>query len=117
MKKLLLILFTLLLLVGCEDSPIKIVQLEETSQSTPNIGEQYVVTLEIKQSHFTLDPFEVLKDNMNAIELPILVSKEYYEAVEVGTVLDNSFRVGSFIMNGSIGNWNITVIKKEILKE
>lgn len=76
--------------------------------------EKYIVVLNIKQSHFTLDISTHLKDEMNDLDLPIMVDKEYYDSVEIGTVVDDSFRAGSFWMEGSIGNWEITVKDKYI---
>jgi len=76
--------------------------------------DRYIVTIEIKQTHFTLDLFEHAKDAINAIQMSIPVDKSFYDSVNVGTVLDNSFRGGSFIVNGSLGSWNIKVVKKEV---
>ena len=75
---------------------------------------KYVITFNIKQTHFTLDIGEHLKDAMNDISIEIPVDKEYYDSVEVGDTIDDSFRVGSFIWKGSFGNWNVTVESKEI---
>ena len=75
---------------------------------------KYVITFNIKQSHFTLDLGEHLKDTMNDISIEIPVDKEYYDSVEVGDVIDNSFRMGSFIWKGSFGNWKVTVESKGI---
>ena len=75
---------------------------------------KYVITFNIKQTHFTLDIGEHLKDAMNDISIEIPVDKEYYDSVEVGDVIDDSFRVGSFIWKGSFGNWKITVESKDI---
>ena len=58
---------------------------------------KYVITFNIKQTHFTLDIGEHLKDAMNDISIEIPVDKEYYDSVEVGDTIDDSFRVGSFI--------------------
>jgi hypothetical protein len=76
---------------------------------------KYVITLNIKQTHFTLDIGEHLKDSMNDISIQIPVDKEYYDSVEIGDTIDDSFRMGSFIFKGSFGNWKITVEDKEIL--
>ena len=65
---------------------------------------KYVITFNIKQSHFSLDLGEHLKDAMNDISIEIPVDKEYYDSVEVGDVIDDSFRMGSFIWKGSFGN-------------
>ncbi len=75
---------------------------------------KYVLTLEIKQSHFTLDISEHLKDSMNAIEIQIPVDKEYYDSVEVGQNIADEFRMGSLVFKGTFGNFKVSVIKKEI---
>lgn len=79
-----------------------------------NGTEKYVLALEIKQSHFSLDISEHLKDNMNAIEIQIPVDKEYYDAVEVGQDIADEFRMGSFVFKGTLGNFKVTVRDKEI---
>lgn len=75
---------------------------------------KYVLTLEIKQSHFTLDISEHLKDSMNAIEIQIPVDKDYYDSVEVGQNIADEFRMGSLVFKGTFGNFKVSVIKKEI---
>ena len=75
---------------------------------------KYVITFNIKQAHFSLDLGEHLKDAMNDISIEIPVDKEYYDSVEVGDVIDDSFRMGSFIWKGSFGNWKVTVESKDI---
>ena len=75
---------------------------------------KYVIAFNIKQTHFTLDIGEHLKDAMNDISIEIPVDKEYYDSVEVGDTINDSFRVGSFIWKGSFGNWKVTVESKNI---
>ena len=75
---------------------------------------KYVITFNIKQTHITLDIGEHLKDAMNDISIEIPVDKEYYDSIEVGDTIDDSFRVGSFIWKGSFGNWKVTVESKDI---
>ena len=75
---------------------------------------KYVITFNIRQSHFTLDLSEHLKDKMNDVSIQIPVDKEYYDSVNVGDVIDDSFRMGSFIWKGSFGSWKITIEDKEI---
>ena len=75
---------------------------------------KYVIVFNIKQTHFTLDIGEHLKDAMNDISIEIPVDKEYYDSVEVGDTIDDSFRVGSFIWKGSFGNWKVTIESKDI---
>lgn len=76
--------------------------------------EKYVVTFEIKQSHMFWDYENVMKDEMNATTIEVAVDKEYYDAVNVGTTINDDFRMGSMIMSGSYGSWDISVINKEI---
>lgn len=75
---------------------------------------KYIVTINIKQSHPFWDIENNIKDEMNDIDIEIPVDKEYYDSVEVGTVINDEFRMGSLIMSSSIGNWDITVSGKEI---
>ena len=88
---------------------------EETLNTKIDNGlAKYVITFNIKQSHFSLDLGEHLKDAMNDISIEIPVDKEYYDSVEVGDTIDDSFRVGSFIWKGTFGNWKVTVESKDI---
>lgn len=75
---------------------------------------KYIVTLNIKQSHFTLDLSEHLKDSMNDISIQLPVDKEFYDSVNVGDTINDSFRMGSLIFKGSFGSWKVTVEKKEV---
>ena len=75
---------------------------------------KYVITFNIKQTHFTLDLGEHLKDAMNDISIEIPVATEYYDSVEIGDTIDDSFRMGSFIWKGSFGNWKVTVESKDV---
>lgn len=76
----------------------------------------YILTLELSQSHFTLDIGEHIKDAMNAIEFDIPVDKSFYDEVNVGDEIVDDFRAGSFIMNGSLGDWEMEVTHKKITK-
>ena len=135
-KKIILLFLTLLLLTGCGEEQAKtklqeeIVQLENTKNELEisiselqeketaekiRVGEErYFVILKIEQTHFTLDLKEHFKDSMNTLEIPFPVDKEFYDSVDKGTVIDDSFRSGSFWMKGSVGNWEISVIDKYI---
>ena len=75
---------------------------------------KYVVTFKIKQKHYNLSLEDALKDEMNAITIQIPVDKEYYDSVKVGDTIADDFRVGSLVLTGSYGSWNITVEDKEI---
>ena len=88
----------------------KLIQDLREENDIPN----YIVTFEIGQQHVTLDLGDLLKDELNKTELEVLVSKEYYDSVDVGTVVNDDFRVGSLALKGSFGTWNIEVINKRI---
>ena len=88
----------------------KLIQDLREENDIPN----YIVTFEIGQQHVTLDLGDLLKDEINKTELEVLVSKEYYDSVDIGTIVNNDFRVGSLALKGSFGTWNIEVIDKRI---
>ena len=114
-KKIILLFSTSLLLTGCGEEQAKTkLQEKETSEKIRVGEERYFVILKIEQTHFTLDLEEHLKDSMNTLEIPFPVDKEFYDSVDKGTIIDDSFRSGSFLMKGSIGNWKISVIDKYI---
>ncbi len=75
---------------------------------------KYVLGIRLEQSHFTLDLTEHAKDAMNAIDFEIPVDKDYYNSVSVGEEIVDDFRVGSFIFNGSLGDWEMTVEHKHV---
>lgn len=75
---------------------------------------KYIITFRISQNHFTLDLGDIMKDAMNEISIQIPVDKEYYDSVEIGDIIDDSFRLGSFVFKGSFGSWNIAVENKEV---
>lgn len=85
---------------------------EITDIKIENGTEKYIVTFNIKQSHFTLDFTQHIKDEMNDISIQIPVDKEYYDSVEIGDTIADDFRMGSLIMSGSFGNWDVTVEDK-----
>jgi hypothetical protein len=74
----------------------------------------YILTLRLKQSRFSLDIGEHMKDAMNAIEFEIPVDKDFYNSVSVGTKITDKFRSGSFILNGTFSNWDMTIKHKNI---
>lgn len=134
LKTLTLTLLSAIMLVGCvttrspEEKQLEVIRSEvaeltierdKLKQEIASLNNydghtRYIVVIEIKQSH-VIDPIAMIKDGMNAIELPIYVDKGFYDGVEVGEVLDDSFRVGSLWMNGSIGSWDIKVIDKKVV--
>jgi outer membrane murein-binding lipoprotein Lpp len=134
MKKLSLILLSsVLLLTACTGENQQNDKLNQLTNETSQLESQkskleneitdikvengmgkYIITINISQSHFTLDLSQHVKDAINDIEIQLPVDKEFYDSVEVGTILDDSFRVGSLLMNGSFGNWEVKITGKEI---
>lgn len=84
------------------------------AMKTANNYERYVLTLNISQSHFTLDITQHMKDAMNDIEMQIPVDKAFFDSVKEGQMLKDDFRMGSLLFRGSFGNWEVKVVKKEI---
>lgn len=82
--------------------------------SVPVHSEEYLVTFKLHQVHFTLDIWEHVKDAANAVEVTIPVSKTFYNQVTVDQNIVDDFRVGSFLVNGSFGDWRMTVVRKEM---
>ncbi len=76
---------------------------------------KYVVKIRCKQSRISLDLEKLMKDEMNKFEFELPVDKDFYKSVSVGDDIADNFRVGSFIMNGTFSNWNLTVIDKRII--
>lgn len=75
---------------------------------------KYILTLELKQSHFTLDLGQHMKDSMNKITFDISVDEEFYNNQQVNSELLRQFRNGSLLLSGSFGDWVITVVSKRI---
>lgn len=82
--------------------------------SVPASEPYYLVTLKIKQSTFTLDIGEHIKNKMNAVEMTIAVDKRFYDSVHVGQEISNSFKKGSLLFNGDFSKLKVTVVKKQV---
>jgi len=76
---------------------------------------KYVFTLELKQTHFSLDIGKHIKDAINKCTFDIYVDEELYNSQKVGGELLKKFRSGSLFLEGSIGDWVITVIDKKVI--
>ena len=75
---------------------------------------RYILKLHLKQTHFTLDIGKHIKDAANAIDFEMPVDKQFYDEIQVGTAIVDKFRSGSAWIEGSFGNWEMTVSGKEI---
>lgn len=74
---------------------------------------QYTVTFRVAQSSLSLSLTEHLKNDMNATEFTVPVSKDYYDAVNVGDHIRDDFRMGSFVLRGKVGSMTVRVKSKE----
>ena len=74
----------------------------------------YILTLEIKQTTYTLDIGEHIKNSINAISMQIPVSKKFYNSVKIGTRISNDFKYGSLVFNGDFSELKVTVKDKQI---
>jgi len=100
---------TKMMLIKDLDIKIKEMKIYETGR-VPN----YILTLKLKQSHFSLSLETHAKDALNAITFQLPVSKQFYESVKIGTNIVDKFRFGSFILCGTFGDWRMTVEGKQI---
>ena len=75
---------------------------------------KYILTLHLKQTHFSLSITKHIKDAANAIDFELPVDKDFYNSVEIGTNIVDEFRTGSLILSGSFGDWEMTVKGKNI---
>lgn len=76
---------------------------------------KYIITFKLSQSHLTLDLDVHIKDRLNAITFDMPVDEEYYNKVHEGDEVVEDFRMGSLIMHGSFGHWNMEVEDKKIV--
>lgn len=121
--KYLCFMFIICVLVSCSNSETEALkkenalllqQIADLQQGKLPIKIKYILKLRLKQSHFSLSIKKHIKDIANAIEFEIPVDKEYFDSVEEGTEIVDKFRFGSFILYGSFGDWEMTVIEKNV---
>lgn len=84
--------------------------------STPAFAERYILKFELKQVRLSLNPLSHVRDKINTIEFELPVDKEFYDSIDVGDLIIDRFRAGSFILRGSFSNWRMSVINKRIAK-
>ena len=75
---------------------------------------KYLVKIKCKQSRLSLDFNKHFKDSLNSFDFELPVSKEFYQHISVGDNIADNFRAGSFLVNGTFSNWNMTIINKRI---
>ncbi len=71
------------------------------------------VELQLKESHFSLNPLTHIKDSFNAVTFDWEIPKPVNDGLKTGhDFIQHGFKLGSFMKHGSIGNWHLRVIKK-----
>ena len=73
-----------------------------------------LLTLEVRQLHWTLDPLEHAKDHINALQFDLPAEPAFCKDVKVGTLLDEKFRWGSWLFRQNYGQWSVRVVGKRI---
>ena len=79
-------------------------------------NKQYVVIIKIKEFHYSLSPTKYIKDEMNAITIPIQVSKAFFDAAKEGDRLNSKLRIGSLMFTGNFGKWDVTIKEKKVVE-
>lgn len=87
---------------------------QEKTALMSNKEPKYIVKFEIKQGTFTLDIGEHIKNQINAIEVEIPVSKDFYYSLSLNQDLTDNFKYGSLIFNGDFSKLHMRVINKRI---
>lgn len=86
-------------------------------QTNPKTNTVHYLSLEFKQSSFTLSIGQHIRDAANAFSITIPTTKEFYNSVSVGDVLGSKFKGASFILSGNIGKRKVIVKDKFTRKE
>lgn len=87
---------------------------DEEPQMPANVDDRScTVELELKQSRFSLNPMQHLKDAANAVRFEWDIPGDVYDATSVGDdYVSDGFRAGSLIFRQSVGKWNLEVQNK-----
>ena len=86
-------------------------------QTNPKTNTVHYLSLEFKQSSFTLSIGQHIRDAANAFSITIPTTKEFYNSVSVGDELGSKFKGASFILSGNIGKRKVIVKDKFTRKE
>lgn len=89
-------------------------QLKKIQNGSNAEAPKYILKLHLKQSHLSLSIKKHIKDAINSVDFEIPVDKEFFDSVKKGTSIVDDFRFGSLVLNGSFGDWELTVKEKII---
>lgn len=79
-----------------------------TEQFQQNAQEICTITVRLKQSRWSLDPFAHAKDAMNATEFTLPTACDTAGTLKSGDNLMESFRAGSLFLRGSLSDFKLT---------
>ena len=86
-------------------------------QTNPKTNTVHYLSLEFRQSSFTLSIGQHIRDAANSFSITIPTTKEFYNSVRVGDELGSKFKGASFIMTGNVGKRKVIVKDKFTRKE
>lgn len=75
-----------------------------------------MLTLEVYESTFTLNPLTHIKNHMNKAIFQIPTTKEFFDKSKEGEKLLDDFKYGSMLIKGSFSNFIVKVVKKEVVQ-
>lgn len=86
----------------------------DTAAETEKVGKVKVhyLTIEFKQSSFTLSISQHIKDAANAFSITLPTTEKFYNSVKVGDELGSKFKGASFLLSGNIGSRKVVVKDK-----
>ncbi len=69
----------------------------------------YYVDVNLRQTHFSLDPNTHMTDELNEITFTLPTAKPRYTQLKTGDNLVDAFRSASLLLNGTIGDTQLSV--------
>jgi hypothetical protein len=104
--------FMAVAMTGCDNTSQQQAHYSPASTNQPaekQGAEAYYVDVRLRQSHFTLDIGEHIKDAANAVDFALPTAKSRYAQLHAGDNLVDQFRAASFWISGSLGDTKLTV--------
>ncbi|MEZ0225141.1 MAG: hypothetical protein ACAH83_11350 [Alphaproteobacteria bacterium] len=110
-KKGLAAIFMAAALAGCDTAPPGPSNGASAAASQPEKQAEgaYYVRVDLRQSHFSLNPFTHAGDAWNAVDFALPTAKARHQQLHAGDNLVDEFRTASLFFAGSIGDTKMTV--------
>jgi hypothetical protein len=89
-------------------------KLQSNLENRNPCAQLHILTIKGKQSRFSLDIGDHIKDAANSFTFDIAVDPTYYNKHDVGDPISDEFRVGSALLKGSFSSMKLKVIAKRI---